>query len=175
MLKGSSAAMGPLVEVFSFMAIVTSFIGYILGLSEFLQDVLPSEGRAARASAYAITLIPPYFLALAFPEVFFAALDKVRGRAVPAACLSIPESFQQACIIVLACRKQFVSLCAASMPSRTSSGTARLVATWQLARLCTTTLALALPTRRRNAAALAGGHVRRAGSFWRPASGDGVE
>ena len=87
-LKGYGPAMGPLVEVFSFMAILTSFVGYILGLAEYFQDVLPSEGQVARAPAYAITLAPPYVLALAFPDVFFAALDKVRGPQAARCCLS---------------------------------------------------------------------------------------
>lgn len=77
-LKAASPAVGPLIESFSFLAIVTSFIGFILGLSDFLCDALPFAADRARVPAYALTLIPAYFLALAFPDIFFAALDTVR-------------------------------------------------------------------------------------------------
>ena len=80
-LKEANALAAPLIEGFSFMAIITSFIGFVLGLSEFLQDVLPMPSAASRAPAYALTLIPPYFLALTYPDIFFAALDKVRASA----------------------------------------------------------------------------------------------
>lgn len=78
-LKEANTLAAPLVEAFSFLAIVTSFIGFVLGLSEFLQDVLPLPASKSRAPAYALTLIPPYFLALTYPDIFFAALDKVRS------------------------------------------------------------------------------------------------
>jgi tyrosine-specific transport protein len=76
-LQFANPVAAPLIEAFSFMAIVTSFIGFVLGLSEFWQDVLPLPSSKSRAPAYALTLVPPYFLALAFPDIFFAALDKV--------------------------------------------------------------------------------------------------
>ena len=66
----------PLIQTFSFMAIVTSFIGFILGLTEFWQDVLPMQSDKSRLPAYALTLVPPYALALAYPDIFFQALDK---------------------------------------------------------------------------------------------------
>ena len=77
-LKATSTAMAPLIDVFAFLAIVTSFIGFVLGLTDFLQDALPMQSRTARVPAYLLTLVPPYFLAMAFPDIFFAALDTVR-------------------------------------------------------------------------------------------------
>jgi tyrosine-specific transport protein len=82
-LKEANPASAPLVECFSFLAIVTSFIGFILGLSDFLQDALPMPSRDARLPAYALTLLPPYFLAMLFPDIFFAALDTVRPLPCP--------------------------------------------------------------------------------------------
>lgn len=79
-LKASNPAVGPLIESFSFLAIVTSFIGFILGLSDFLCDALPIQNSSARIPAYLLTLVPAYGLALAFPDIFFAALDTVRRQ-----------------------------------------------------------------------------------------------
>jgi amino acid permease len=71
MLRDKSEVVAPLIEAFSLLAIATSFIGFVLGLSDFLEDAL---GRN-RAQAYVLTLLPPYVLALAFPTVFYVALD----------------------------------------------------------------------------------------------------
>jgi tyrosine-specific transport protein len=73
LLRQKSEAVGPLIEVFSLLAIATSFIGFVLGLSDFFADIF--NLRNARAPAYALTLLPPYALALAYPDVFFSALD----------------------------------------------------------------------------------------------------
>lgn len=76
-LRDQNAVVAPLIEGFSFLAIATSFIGFVLGLSDFFLDAL-SLSNSNRMPAYALTLIPPYFFALAFPDVFFSALDLVR-------------------------------------------------------------------------------------------------
>lgn len=82
-LKAGQPSMAPLIDAFAFLAIVTSFIGFVLGLTDFLQDALPLPSKEARAPAYLLTLVPPFFLAMAFPDIFFAALDTVRLRASP--------------------------------------------------------------------------------------------
>ncbi|GAQ79764.1 Tryptophan or tyrosine transporter protein [Klebsormidium nitens] len=76
-LRESSGAVGPAVEIFSFFAIGTSFIGFVLGLSDFLADLLklPSGQEKRRPLPYLLTLIPPYALALTNPEIFYKALD----------------------------------------------------------------------------------------------------
>lgn len=77
--------MAPLIETFSFLAIATSFIGFVLGLADFFLDAL-SLPHNNRVPAYALTLVPPYIFALAFPDIFFQALDLVRHYlSVPAA------------------------------------------------------------------------------------------
>ena len=51
-LRGSSNLAAPLIDAFSFLAIATSFIGFVLGLSDFLADLLQvgraGEGRGGR-------------------------------------------------------------------------------------------------------------------------------
>eukprot|EP00892_Ulva_mutabilis_P010671 jgi/Ulvmu1/7977/UM004_0210.1 len=73
-LRDQNAVVAPLIEGFSLLAIATSFIGFVLGLSDFFLDAL-SLSNANRVPAYVLTLLPPYVFALAFPDVFFQALD----------------------------------------------------------------------------------------------------
>lgn len=76
-LRDQNAAVAPLIETFSFLAIATSFIGFVLGLADFFLDALSLPG-SNRLPAYGLTLVPPYICALAFPGIFFQALDLVR-------------------------------------------------------------------------------------------------
>jgi tyrosine-specific transport protein len=64
-----------LVDGFSLLAVATSFIGFVLGLSEFIAEALGLPVGSGKAVPYAVTLIPPLGLALAFPGLFFKALD----------------------------------------------------------------------------------------------------
>ncbi|CEM06813.1 unnamed protein product [Vitrella brassicaformis CCMP3155] len=83
-LRGGSggAALGSLVSVFSEFAIVTSFIGFVIGLLDFLSDLwrgFPSLSKASpaveRAALYCTILIPPAIVAAIDPQIFFGALD----------------------------------------------------------------------------------------------------
>ncbi|XP_057802143.1 uncharacterized protein LOC131017399 isoform X3 [Salvia miltiorrhiza] len=65
----------PIVDVFSVLAIATSYIGFVLGLSDFLADLLKLPGGENRALPYVLTLVPPLILSLLDPEIFFKALD----------------------------------------------------------------------------------------------------
>ena len=79
-LKDAHANVAPLVDAFSFLAVMTSFIGFFLGLIDFSQDLLPKSraGGAAQLPAYALAVAPPYLIAITFPDIFMAALDKAR-------------------------------------------------------------------------------------------------
>jgi tyrosine-specific transport protein len=75
-LRSASGIVGPTVEVFSFLAVATSFIGFVLGLSDFLYDLLKLPGGGRRSPLpYLLTLVPPLFLSLTSPEIFYQALD----------------------------------------------------------------------------------------------------
>lgn len=75
-LRSASGIVGPTVELFSFLAVATSFIGFVLGLSDFLGDLLKLPGGGRRSPVpYILTLVPPFFLALTSPEIFYQALD----------------------------------------------------------------------------------------------------
>ena len=76
-LREQNPVVAPLIEGFSFLAIATSFIGFVLGLTDFFQDALTLNPRQ-RYVSYIITVAPPYVFALAYPDIFFQALDLVR-------------------------------------------------------------------------------------------------
>ncbi|BFG30207.1 hypothetical protein CerSpe_164810 [Prunus speciosa] len=74
-LLSTNEVVGPIVEVFSLFAIATSYIGFVLGLSDFLSDLLKLPAGQSRSLPYAMTLVPPIVLSLLDPEIFFKALD----------------------------------------------------------------------------------------------------
>nr|XP_023887266.1 uncharacterized protein LOC111999373 [Quercus suber] len=74
-LQSTNGVVGPIILVFSLLAIATSYIGFVLGLAEFLSDLLKLPTRESRPLPYLLTLIPPLALSLLDPEIFFKALD----------------------------------------------------------------------------------------------------
>jgi tyrosine-specific transport protein len=66
---------GPLVDTFSLLAVTTSFIGFVLGLSDFFADFLKLPTGSKTLPVFALTLMPPTLLAILFPDVFYKALD----------------------------------------------------------------------------------------------------
>ncbi|XP_012075989.1 tyrosine-specific transport protein isoform X1 [Jatropha curcas] len=74
-LRSTNEVVGPIVEVFSLLAIATSYIGFVLGLADFLADLLKLPANKNSPLTYLLTLLPPLALALLDPEIFFKALD----------------------------------------------------------------------------------------------------
>uniref|UniRef100_A0A0E0LPE4 Amino acid transporter transmembrane domain-containing protein n=1 Tax=Oryza punctata TaxID=4537 RepID=A0A0E0LPE4_ORYPU len=74
-LRSSNGTVGPIVEAFSFLAIGTSYIGFVLGLSDFIADLLKLPSGQNKPLPYLVTLLPPLVLSLLDPEIFFKALD----------------------------------------------------------------------------------------------------
>ncbi|KAI5008633.1 hypothetical protein ZWY2020_009681 [Hordeum vulgare] len=74
-LRSSNGTVGPIVEAFSFLAIGTSYIGFVLGLSDFIADLLKLPSGQNKPLTYLVTLFPPLVLSLLDPEIFFKALD----------------------------------------------------------------------------------------------------
>jgi tyrosine-specific transport protein len=79
-LQQASPVAAPLIQLFSFLAILTSFIGFVLGLTDFLADALRLPSRQAPLP-YLVTLLPPFMVTLFHPNIFLAALDTA-GTAV---------------------------------------------------------------------------------------------
>ena len=67
--------LSPFVDAFSFLAVATSTIGFLLGLSDFVADGLQLKAGRQQPLPYLIALLPPYVLAMAKPDLFFAALN----------------------------------------------------------------------------------------------------
>mmetsp|Transcript_15894 Transcript_15894/g.26741 ORF Transcript_15894/g.26741 Transcript_15894/m.26741 type:complete len:602 (-) Transcript_15894:751-2556(-) len=63
-----------LVSIFSEAAIITSFIGFVVGLMEFYGDIFPSL-PARDKRLYGLVLVPPFVVALADPTIFLNAMD----------------------------------------------------------------------------------------------------
>ena len=63
-----------LISVFSESAIITSFIGFVIGLMEFYSDLFPTRSRSDRG-LYALVLVPSAVVAIADPSIFLDALD----------------------------------------------------------------------------------------------------
>ncbi|KAL1807996.1 uncharacterized protein LOC108194481 isoform X1 [Daucus carota subsp. sativus] len=75
LLRSTNGTVGTIVEVFSLLAIGTSYIGFVLGLSDFLTDLLKLPSGQNRALPFVLTLTPPLILSLLDPDIFFRALD----------------------------------------------------------------------------------------------------
>lgn len=74
-LLATNGVVGPIVGAFSLLAIATSYIGFVLGLSDFLADLLKLPSDRNRPLPYLLTLFPPLILSLLDPDIFFKALD----------------------------------------------------------------------------------------------------
>ncbi|KAH7837722.1 hypothetical protein Vadar_017235 [Vaccinium darrowii] len=74
-LQSINGVVGPIVQVFSLLAIATSYIGFVLGLADFIADLLKLPSGQSRPLPYLLTLIPPLALSLLDPDIFFKALD----------------------------------------------------------------------------------------------------
>ncbi|KAJ9537041.1 hypothetical protein OSB04_029774 [Centaurea solstitialis] len=74
-LLATNGVVGPIVAAFSLLAIATSYIGFVLGLNDFLSDLLKLPSDRNRPLPYLLTLFPPLILSLLDPDIFFKALD----------------------------------------------------------------------------------------------------
>lgn len=76
---GGGGASATAVALFSALAIATSFVGFVEGLTELFADVRQTVGKGwqntGRVPDFVATLVPPIALAASSPDVFFKALD----------------------------------------------------------------------------------------------------
>ena len=71
------------VDAFALLAVATSYLGFVLGLSDFFADALVQTGpafaalppAARKAAPLLLTLLPPLAAAVTYPDAFFAALE----------------------------------------------------------------------------------------------------
>ncbi|GFR47489.1 hypothetical protein Agub_g9218, partial [Astrephomene gubernaculifera] len=73
--RSGGPVVAPLVETFSFLAIATSFTGFVLATADFLPDAFKPLAAVPRAGRFALVVLPPILLSTASPGMFYAALD----------------------------------------------------------------------------------------------------
>ena len=78
--QGDGALLGPLVGGFSFLAVVTSLIGFTYALLDAWTDVfkIPQNGPDFdkwKLSLFALIYLPPLALSVTDPDIFYSALD----------------------------------------------------------------------------------------------------
>ena len=71
---GAGEFTGDLVSLFSEAAIVTSFIGFVIGLMDFFTDVFPNRSKKD-GLLFGAVLIPPLIVAILDPTIFLGALE----------------------------------------------------------------------------------------------------
>jgi len=74
-LLQSDETVGTFITAFSLLAVATSFIGFVIGLVDFVGDGLKMPVNTKNALPFAITLFPPAAFALLYPDVFLSALE----------------------------------------------------------------------------------------------------
>ncbi len=78
LLTGSVGKIGVTIvaQVFSFFAIVTSFLGVTLSLTDFLADGFKiKKNHKGRVTLFALTFTPPLIFILTYPKAFIGALN----------------------------------------------------------------------------------------------------
>jgi hypothetical protein len=73
-LSAADPAVNVEISAFSFLAVATSFIGFVLGLTDFFAGALGLPSRRAPLP-YLLALAPPVALAVSFPGIFLQAID----------------------------------------------------------------------------------------------------
>ena len=70
-----SNQLGPLLSIFSESAVITSFIGFVYGLTDFFCDLYPSKlERTGDWKLNSLVLLPPLLIACTYPNIFNDAL-----------------------------------------------------------------------------------------------------
>ena len=66
---------GSYITAFSLLAVATSFIGFVLGLVDFLSDALGLPTNSKNAVPFSLALLPPTAFAVVYPDAFLSALE----------------------------------------------------------------------------------------------------
>jgi len=74
-LLQEDATVGTYISAFSLLAVATSFIGFVLGLVDFIGDGMKMPTNTRNALPFIVTLFPPAVFALGYPDIFLQALE----------------------------------------------------------------------------------------------------
>jgi len=72
--KSPTSSISLIISVFGGTAIVTSFVGFVIGLVDFFSDLFPRRVKGD-LSMYTAVLLPPLVIALLEPDIFCGALE----------------------------------------------------------------------------------------------------
>ena len=75
LMQQSPAFVGPVIGIFSIVAIASSFVGFVLGLADFIADALGYRSQAKDPALYLIVLGIPLGVAVSYPDLFVALLS----------------------------------------------------------------------------------------------------
>jgi tyrosine-specific transport protein len=91
------------ISIFSESAIITSFLGFVIGLMSFYTDIFPNKSNRD-IGLYSIVLIPPLIIAIFNPNIFLNALDIAGTYGISLLFGAIP------CILAWRLREQYQDL-----------------------------------------------------------------
>jgi len=91
------------ISIFSESAIITSFLGFVIGLMSFYTDVFPNKSNRD-IGLYSLVLIPPLIIAIFNPNIFLNALDIAGTYGISLLFGAIP------CILAWRLREQYQNL-----------------------------------------------------------------
>lgn len=91
------------ISIFSESAIITSFLGFVIGLMSFYTDIFPNKSNRD-IGLYSIVLIPPLIIAIFNPNIFLNALDITGTYGISLLFGVIP------CILAWRLREQYQNL-----------------------------------------------------------------
>ena len=74
-VRSQSQTNAILVDAFSLLAVTTSYIGFVLGLKEFLLEILDMTVAKGNRIVYPLVVIPPLIFAVNYPNLFYSALE----------------------------------------------------------------------------------------------------
>lgn len=77
-LQNTSSMVSPIIQAFSLVAIASSYVGFVLGLTDFLADALNLRSGNKETLPYVLTITPPLCVACTYPDLFLSAL-KIAG------------------------------------------------------------------------------------------------
>ena len=113
-----SNQLGPLLSIFSESAVITSFIGFVYGLTDFFCDLYPSKlERTGDWKLNSLVLLPPLLIACTYPNIFNDALA-LSGTYGTSTLFCIYPA-----LMALAYRSQRTTTTTASSATTTSSST----------------------------------------------------
>ena len=98
---GAGELTGILISSFSEAAIVTSFIGFAIGLMDFFTDMFPDRSKKDTL-LFGAVLIPPLIIAILDPDIFHYALDYAGTFGISVLFGAIPAimALQMRCVTI---------------------------------------------------------------------------